>query len=287
MVSDRFQVRGRFGSGAYASATIVVAAMVLGMLAPRDISGSQLLALFLRWLPSLMRGFAVNVAVSIGALALGTLIGLLVGALALQRSGVARIARLWIQAFRNAPWLVLIFFTTYVFPFEFTIAGHVVPFPDWLKVIAALALPASANIAEVFRGAVQSIPSTQWDAAGSLAMSRGQILVLIVLPQCARRMLPPWMNVYAIITMGTALSSLVGIHDVLDTAQIASTTVAHSSFTVLMYMSALALFFAYCYPVTLATRAIERRFHAGRVNMARKIKSISPSETSEKGAYRS
>ena len=48
-------------------------------------------------------------------------------------------------------------------------------------------------------------------AAGSLAFSRGQMLLHIVLPQCVRRMLPPWMNVYAIITMGTALSSLVGV----------------------------------------------------------------------------
>jgi len=78
------------------------------------------------------------------------------------------------------------------FPFEFTAFGKTLPFPDWLKV--TLALPASANIAEVFRGAVASIPTTQWEAAGSLALSRTQILWHIVLPQCVRRMLPPWMN---------------------------------------------------------------------------------------------
>jgi polar amino acid transport system permease protein len=249
----------RFGAGLSAGATMVFAAAALWLLAPRDISGARLLAAFLTWLPALLKGFAVNVAVSIGALALGTLAGIAAGALSLRHGFPGRVARGWVQAFRNAPWLVLIFFTTYVFPFEFVIRGQVLPFPDWLKVVVALALPASANIAEVFRGAVQSIPSTQWEAAASLAMSRRQVLLLIVLPQCARRMLPPWMNVYAIVTMGTALSSLVGIHDVLDTAQIASTTVAHSSFTVLMYMTALALFFAYCYPVNLATRVIGRR----------------------------
>jgi polar amino acid transport system permease protein len=247
-------------TGSYAAATIAVAGAVLWLLAPRDIEPAHLLALFAQWLPALLRGFAVNVSMSAGALALGTVIGLLIGASAARQGVAGRLARLWVQAFRNAPWLVLIFFTTYALPFEFRIGGHGVPFPDWLKVIAALALPASANVAEVFRGAVQSIPGTQWDAAGSLAMSRRQILWWIVLPQCVRRMLPPWMNVYSIITMGTALSSLVGIHDVLDTARIASTTVAHSSFTVLMYMAALALFFLYCYPVGLLTRALERRW---------------------------
>ena len=97
-------------------------------------------------------------------------------------------------------------------------------------------------------------------AAGSLAFSRGQMLLHIVLPQCVRRMLPPWMNVYAIITMGTALSSLVGVHDLIDTAQIASSTVARSSFTVLTYLATLAIFFAYCYPISLFTRWLERRF---------------------------
>jgi polar amino acid transport system permease protein len=245
--------------GFYALALIAAGAAALWMAAPRDISGAELGATFVRWLPALFAGFAINVLISFGAIVLGTLVGLPVGALAMSRAWPGRLARLWVHAFRNAPWLVLVFFTTYVFPFEFDVGGHVLPFPDWLKVVAALALPASANVAEVLRGAVQSIPSTQWDAAGSLALSRRQTFVFVVLPQCARRMLPPWMNLYAIVTMGTALASLVGIHDVLDTAQIASSTVAHSSFTVLMYVTALGLFFAYCYPVALLTRVAERR----------------------------
>ena len=64
---------------------------------------------------------------------------------------------------------------------------------------------------------------------------------------------------YAIITMGTALSSLLGIHDLIDTAQIASSTVARSSFTVLTYVATLVVFFAYCYPVSRFTRWLERR----------------------------
>jgi polar amino acid transport system permease protein len=59
--------------------------------------------------------------------------------------------------------------------------------------------------------------------------------------------------------MGTALSSLVGIHDLIDTAQIASSTVARSSFTVLTYVATLVIFFAYCYPVSRLTRWLERR----------------------------
>lgn len=252
------RVRGPAPGVAAALGVLVVGAL-LWTFAPDSGARGETLARFVEWAPALAHGFALNVLISIGAIAIGSILGLVIGALALAHSLPGRIARLWVQAFRNAPWLVLVYFTTYVFPFEFTLFGTTFPFPDWLKVTLALALPASANIAEVFRGAVASIPTTQWEAAGSLAFSRAQILLHIVLPQCIRRMLPPWMNVYAIITMGTALSSLVGIHDLIDTAQVASSTVARSSFTVLSYLATLAIFFAYCYPISLLTRWLEKR----------------------------
>jgi polar amino acid transport system permease protein len=256
------QAGHRFASGMATALGVLIVGVLLWAVAPESGSRAETLARFVEWTPALAHGFALNVLISVGAIAIGSAIGLVVGALALSNSFAGRLAKLWVQAFRNAPWLVLIYFTTYVFPFEFTVFGTTLPFPDWLKVTLGLALPASANIAEVFRGAVASIPTTQWEAASSLAFSRTQILLHVVLPQCVRRMLPPWMNVYAIITMGTALSSLVGIHDLIDTAQIASSTVARSSFTVLTYVATLVIFFAYCYPISQITRWLERRFVA-------------------------
>ncbi|MBD8491395.1 amino acid ABC transporter permease [Pseudomonas syringae] len=214
-----------------------------------------------QWTPALGMGLAQNILISVTAIALGTLLGLLVGALALSPLAPLRgLARLWVQVFRNAPWLVLIYFTTYVFPFEVQVGGYYLPFPDWLKVTVGLALPASANVAEIFRGAIGSIPSTQWEAARSLAFTRGQIFTSIILPQCFKRMLPPWMNLYAVVTMGTALASLVGVHDLIDTAQIASNTVNLTGFTVLVYLTVLALFFFYCYPISRLTQRLERRY---------------------------
>lgn len=212
------------------------------------------------WLPALLRGLWVNIEISVLAVALGTLVGLVLGALSLSTAPPLRTAVRWyVQLFRNAPILVLIYFTTYVFPFEVKLVNWTFPFPDWIKVVLGLALPTSANVAEIFRGAIQSIPSAQWEAAQSLAFRRSEIFRVIVLPQCVRRMLPPWMNLYASITMSTSLASLVGVHDVVDTAQIASNTVARTDFTILVYFTLLALFFAYCYPIARATRNLERR----------------------------
>ena len=222
---------------------------------------SPVFAALYEWSPALAVGFGQNILISLLAIAIGSVLGLLIGALGVSPLWITRLpARIWVQVFRNAPWLVLIYFTTYVFPFELHIGTSWIAFPDWVKVTIGLALPASANVAEIFRGAIGSIPSTQWEASRSLAFTRGQIFRSIILPQCFKRMLPPWMNLYAVITMGTALASLVGVHDLIDTAQIASNTVNRTGFTVLIYFSVLALFFAYCYPISRLTQYLERRY---------------------------
>lgn len=213
-----------------------------------------------QWSPALLRGLGMNIQISVLAMALGTLLGLVVGALSLSPSRlVRRLMRAYVLLFRNAPILVLVYFTTYVFPFDINLAGWRLPFPDWIKVVIGLGLPASANVAEIFRGAIQSIPSAQGEAAQSLAFRRTQIFRMVVLPQCVRRMLPSWMNLLASITMSTSLASLVGVHDLVDTATVASNTVARSDFTILVYFTLLALFFAYCYPIARWTRYLERR----------------------------
>jgi len=240
---------------------LIAAAAALALLGYWNATGSTpaAFAQLWRWLPALLRGLLVNIEISMLAVAIGTVVGLVVGALSLSPVPAVRmLMRCHVQVFRNAPILVLIYFTTYVFPFELSIVSWTFPFPDWVKVVLGLALPTSANVAEIFRGAIQSIPSAQWEAAQSLAFRRSQIFRLVVLPQCMRRMLPPWMNLYASITMSTSLASLVGVHDVVDTAQIASNTVARTDFTILVYFTLLVLFFAYCYPIARATRALER-----------------------------
>src|SRR5690606_18177087 len=99
--------------------------------------------------------------------------------------------------FRNAPWLVLLFYCIFLLPFEATIIGVTVPLPGWIKATIGLSLPVMANVSEIVRGAVQSVPAGQWESAEALAFSRRQTMWMIILPQCLKRMLPPWMNLYA------------------------------------------------------------------------------------------
>ena len=117
-----------------------------------------------------------------------------------------------------------------------------------------------ANVAEIVRGAVQSIPTGQWEAAESLAFSRRQVIWMIILPQCVKRMLPPWMNLYAILTMATPLVSIVGVQEAMTLTRAALSAEGRVDLLIPMYLWLLSWFFLYCYPIARATLRLERRF---------------------------
>ncbi len=219
-------------------------------------------ALF-KWIPFIVvDGFLFNILISFFAMAIGTGLGVLLGLMQISPLRLIRYPAIFItQLFRNSPWLVLLFIVLLAFPFEFEIFGLIIPFPAWMKAVIGLSLPIMANIAEVVRGAINSVPSGQWEAAESLAFSRRQTLFEIILPQCFKRMIPPWMNWYAILTMATPLCSLLGVEEIINLSrQAIEAEDNHPELLVPFFGFALLIFFAYCYPIARWTIALERRF---------------------------
>ncbi|HUS53206.1 MAG TPA: amino acid ABC transporter permease [Thermohalobaculum sp.] len=216
-----------------------------------------------RWLPFLIKsGFFFNVLISMLAMAIGTLAGAVLGLAQISLSPTVRwVAWFFTQLFRNSPWLVILFIVLLAFPFEIVVFGWIIPIPDWMKAVIGLSLPVMANISEIVRGAVNSVPTAQWEAAESLAFSRRQTLWQIILPQCYKRMIPPWMNWYAILTMATPLCSLLGVEELITlTRQAMESENNHPELLVPFYSFALLMFFAYCYPIARLTIALERRY---------------------------
>ena len=220
------------------------------------------LSVLLDWAPLLLKGFAFNLIISFCAMALGTIIGGILGLGQISLLAVTRHSSWFVtQFFRNAPWLVLLFFAMFLLPFEMNIFGFKVPFPDWLKAIFGLSLPVMANVSEIVRGAVRSLPSGQWEAAESLAYTRLQTLWLIILPQCIKRMLPPWMNLYSILTMATVLASIVGVNEVMTlTGQALASEGGRPELLAPFYGFILLLFFIYCYPIARFTVWLEKKY---------------------------
>ena len=235
----------------------------LAVLAQSKYTLIQAFATLWRWLPFVVgSGFVMNLLISFFTMLFGTVAGVFLGLG--QISVVAPVRKFsWFitQLFRNSPWLVLLFIVMLTFPFEIEIGEHIISIPDWMKAVFGLSLPIMANISEVVRGAVQSVPTGQWEASESLAFSRVQTIWKIILPQCFKRMIPPWMNWYAILTMATPLVSLLGVEEIVTLSrQAMEAEDNHPELLIPFFGFALLIFFAYCYPIARWTLKLEERY---------------------------
>jgi len=221
----------------------------------------SILATIWKWTPLLLGGFLFNLAISAVAMTVGTLAGMFLGFAQISLlPPVRKGAWLTTHFFRNAPWLVLLFYCMFLLPFQVTVFGVTIPIPDWIKATLGLALPVMANVSEIVRGAVQSIPTTQWESAASLAFNRRQTMWMIIVPQCIKRMLPPWMNLYAILTMATVLTSIVGVAEMMTLTGRALSAENRPGLLLAFYSYVLFWFFLYCYPIARWTVRLEAKY---------------------------
>ncbi|WP_421363648.1 MULTISPECIES: amino acid ABC transporter permease [Agrobacterium] len=243
------------------------AALVYGASA-QDASNAQpsAIATLLIWIPFILKGLLLNLLMSVIAMALATFAGVILGFMQISPIGsVRRPARLFTHLFRNSPWLVILFAIMLLLPYQLTLPGGMrIIVPDWIKATIGFAIPVTANIAEILRGAVSSIPSGQWESAESLAFSRGQTLRHIILPQCIKRMLPPWMNWFALLTLMSPMASILGVHEALGNTQAAMEAAgSRPEFLVPFYLFLMTIFFVFIFPFSVLTRRLERRFGIG------------------------
>lgn len=217
----------------------------------------------LRWMPLLLTsGFTLNVLISVLTMMLGTIGGVFLGLSQISPNRAIQVpGKILTHTFRNSPWLVVIFIVMLSIPNEVDVFGQIVSFPDWIKAVLGLSLPVMANISEIVRGAIQSVPTGQWEAAEATGFNRHQILWRIILPQCIKRMIPPWMNWYAILTMATPIVSILGVEEVLNlTRQAIEAEDNQPELLIPFYSFVLIIFFLYSYPIARLTVRLERRF---------------------------
>ncbi len=243
------------------SALTAQAAAPEGLISPVDA--------MIKWMPFILwgpegqlTGFSLNLIISFLAMIVGTVLGAALGLM--QVSLLLPVRRgSWIvtQFFRNSPWLVLLFTIMLLFPFEIDLGFTVIPVPDWIKAVIGFSLPVMANISEVVRGAVISLPSGQWESAESLAFSRRQTMWMIILPQCIKRMIPPWINWYCILAMATPLCSIMGVEEsVTFTAQALNSEGDRPELIPIFYSFLLVIHFLYTYPIARWSILLEKKF---------------------------
>jgi polar amino acid transport system permease protein len=218
---------------------------------------------FILWGPEgQLTGFALNLIISFFAMLFGTVAGTALGLMQISLLLPVRRGSWFVtQFFRNSPWLVLLFTIMLLFPFEIDLGFVVIPIPDWMKAVIGFSLPVMANISEVVRGAVISLPSGQWESAESLAFTRRQTLWMIILPQCVKRMIPPWINWYCILAMATPIASIMGVEEsVTFTAQALNAEGDRPELIPIFYGFLLVIHFVYTYPIARWSIRLEKKF---------------------------
>lgn len=203
-------------------------------------------------LPQLAKGLYQTGLIAIWSIALGTIGGLLFGALRTSSSPWLRlITRTYLELFRSIPILVWLFFFFFGLPIFFGLNV-----PSSVCAILVLSLWGITEIGEVVRGALISLPQGQREAGKAIGLSTLQLYAYILLPLALRRMIPPTINVYTRIIKTTSLTVLIGVTEVIKTGQ---QIIERTGEAVLIYGALFLLYFILCYPLSALSRRLEHK----------------------------
>src|SRR5438876_4120195 len=186
-------------------------------------------------------------------------IGIVLGTLLTVRFLPLRLPiRLYIEVWRGLPLIVTLFLIVYALPqttFHLT-------FRPWIGAAIGLTLWGSAQVAEATRGAVQSIPREQHEAAAALGFGWIGRHVHVIVPQALRRLLPPLVGLLVNIIQNSTIASLIGVTELLGTGQREVERLTYGTgnpHAFEIFGAVLAAFFVVSFPLTRLAAFLEKR----------------------------
>jgi len=203
----------------------------------------------------LLKGVGWTLVLSALSFVLGSVAGF---GVMLARVSVHRPLRIltsaYIQIIQGIPLLVLLFIVYFgVGIFGINVAPLVAS-------AVALMIHVSAFLGEIWRGSVQAIEKTQWEASECLGLSRWQSLILVIIPQALRMSLPPSVGYLVQVIKLTSLASVVGFVELTRAGQIINNSLFQPF---LVFVLVGIFYFLLCYPLSLWSRAMERKLNVG------------------------
>ena len=165
-------------------------------------------------------GTLITMALTVLGALLAIAIALVAGLMRMSHNAAVRgLATVYIEVFRGTSLLVQLYWIFFVLPlFGITLEKFTAGF-------VAVGMNLGAYGAELVRGAIQSVPRGQWEAALALNMSPAKRMLRVILPQAVLIMLPSWGNLLIELLKGTALVALISVADLMfQVKQINGTT---------------------------------------------------------------
>jgi polar amino acid transport system permease protein len=202
-------------------------------------------------LPYLLQGSLLTAGIVVGAMLFGLVIGIFMAVgLVYGNTLLKHLLTVYVWIFRGVPVVVLLF----LFYFGlFNFLG--LKFSAFTAVTIVLGMTTGAYQANIFKGAILSLPQGQFKAASGLGMSDTQTIKSIVLPQILRMSIPAWSNEYSIILKDSALAFVIGAPEIMARTQfVASRTYQHLA----LYITAAIIYFLLTWAGVLALRKLEQ-----------------------------
>jgi His/Glu/Gln/Arg/opine family amino acid ABC transporter permease subunit len=207
---------------------------------------------FVTWIPVLAQGFVVTLELAAVTCLFAFALAAAVAVSSISRSRSVRLlARSYVEIFRSIPILALLFFLYYGLG---PLTSQLGISAFWIAV-AALSVIEAAYLAEIFRAALQSVTSAQWDAGESLGLGWAATLRLVIFPQAVPSALPGATNMMITIIKDTSLASLVAVNEI----TLAANNLIGVNFEPIQVFALLALFYLVLVVLlSLAARRLER-----------------------------
>lgn len=209
-------------------------------------------------LPRLLAGLGIALKISLVSVAISIPSGILLGMLMTWKNPAVKVVlRIYLEIIRIMPQMVLLFLvffgTTRAFGWDLSgEAASVVVFSLW----------GTAEMSDLVRGALISIPAHQYESGEALGLNRIQIYRYIVIPQAFRRLIPLSMNLITRMIKTTSLILMIGVVEVLKVAQqiIEANRMTSPNAAFGIYLTVFFLYFFACWPISMAAKYLERRW---------------------------
>ena len=197
-----------------------------------------------------------TIALTLLALAGGSVIGLLVAAFGASRHlPLHLLARTYVGVVQGIPLLAWLF----IFYFGLSIVGY--DLPPLVAATIGFSVYSGAFLGEIWRGALVAIPKTQWEAGVSIGLTYVEQLRYVIIPQAVRIAIPPTVGFLVQLIKNTSLAAVIGFVELTREGQL-TTAATFQPFAV--YLLVAALYFSLCYPLTRYSRILEGRRRAVR-----------------------
>ena len=210
----------------------------------------------LELLVPLLKGTVVTIWITLFGAITMTVVGIVVGLMKLSRFWPVRFLAIgYIEFFRGTSLIVQMFIWFFVLP-KFGLE-----MPAFVVGVLAVGMNVGGYFAEIVRSAIQAVPRGQYEASIALNLPPSSRMRRIILPQAIRGMLPPWGNLLIELLKGTAIVSLITLHDLTFEA----TSLNNANFQTLQNLgSALLIYYVLGrFIITPGVRALERRYSRG------------------------